>query len=82
MQHLLSQEVRPMLSKQAAHRKDLSGKPATFTHQHFREVASIIRKLGTERATWISEHFATELSVTNPRFDRHRFLMACQPVHE
>ena len=78
-----------MLTKQAAHRKDLSGKPATFTHQHFRKVAEIVRTMPTRdcgkheyvRAE-IAEHFATILADCNPNFDRHRFLMACQPQGE
>jgi hypothetical protein len=80
-----------MLTKHAAHRKDLSGKPATFTHQHFRKVAEIIRNMGPVHIPGASpsipnlrpilaEVFAEELAYTNPNFDRHRFLMACQPT--
>ena len=69
-----------MLSKDSAHRKDLSGKPASMTHQHFRQIAEIIREIDpalpmTSRE--IAGLFATRLAATNPKFDRHRFLMAC-----
>lgn len=76
-----------MPSKQAAHRKDTRQAPATFTHQHFRKVAEIIRAMGKPYAdrrvsdsgiALVAEHFARELADTNPNFDRHRFLMACQ----
>ena len=74
-----------MLTKQSAHRKDTRNAPASFTHQHFRKVAEIIR---TYRKEWptelgrieVAEHFADCLATTNPNFDRHRFLMACQPA--
>lgn len=67
-----------------ANKKDLrTDKRATFTHQHFRDIARIIRNMddGTV-ASWrfprlsIAERFADELARTNPRFDRERFLAA------
>lgn len=33
-----------MLTTKAAHRKDTRSAPATFTHQHFRKVAEILRQ--------------------------------------
>jgi hypothetical protein len=69
-----------MLTKQAAHRKDTRNAPATFTHQHFRTVAAIIRKANGKQGMItadIAHHFADALAATNPNFNRHRFLMAC-----
>ena len=76
-----------MLSANAAHRKDLSAKPASMTHQHYRAIAAIIRQMSTTRhmiwttqdAERVAVHFANELSATNPNFNRARFLAACQP---
>lgn len=71
------------LSTAAAYRKDTATKTATFTHQHFREVAAILRGLqdvaGLDVATHdrILQRFANALWHTNPRFDRARFLAAC-----
>ena len=72
-----------MLSKASAHRKDTRNAPATFTHQHFRTVAEIIRGLEPAdgpRMIYLDElagRFAESLAATNPNFDRTRFLMAC-----
>lgn len=76
-----------MLSKASAHRKDTRNAPATFTHQHFRKVAEIVRTMPTRdcgknqyvRAE-IAEYFAESLAATNPNFNRARFLTACQPT--
>jgi len=74
-----------MLSSKAAHRKDTRSAPATFTHQHFRKVAEIIRSLpckdsGPMGIVWpiVAVHFADALATTNPNFDRARFLAACK----
>ena len=73
-----------MLSTRAAHRKDLRGNPARMTHQHFREIAAIIRAMeGDTVASWcfprrsIAEHFAKRLGRTNGNFNTERFLAAC-----
>lgn len=75
-----------MLTAKAANRKDLSGKIATMTHQHFAFIASVIRNLPTRDCgkheyvrLEIAEHFAGCLDLTNERFDRDRSLAACQP---
>lgn len=70
------------LSPRAAHRKDLSGKPATMTHQHFRSIAESIRKLATHPSSELARdlvafRFADDLARTNPNFNRVRFLAAC-----
>ena len=72
-----------MLTKQSAHRKDTRNAPATFTHQHFRKVAEIIRGMPDMSMTPsnLAFYFADALADTNPNFDRHRFLMACQPTN-
>ena len=72
-----------MLSAKAANRKDLSAKPATMTHQHFRQIAAILRRMPTHAATLRVQRdsciaaFAEGLSGTNPNFDRARFVAAC-----
>jgi hypothetical protein len=71
-----------MLTTKAAHRKDLSGKPATMTHQHYRRIAEIIREMRmspnlADVRAFVAETFAEELAYTNPNFDRARFLAAC-----
>jgi hypothetical protein len=64
-----------------AHKKDLSGKTATMTHMHFRQIAEIIRDLdGTMTVSdrsCIAQHFAGELRKTNPNFKPERFIAAC-----
>jgi hypothetical protein len=66
-----------------ANKKDLSGKPAKMTHQHFRFIAEVIRKMPTHAATLRTQQvstansFADALDATNPMFDRTRFLAAC-----
>lgn len=70
-----------MLTAKAAHRKDLSGKPTTMTHQHFRKIAEIIRLYGSEQGeqdrAQVAAYFADELAATNPSFNRARFIAAC-----
>jgi hypothetical protein len=69
-----------MLSAKAANRKDLSAKPATMTHQHFRQIAAILRTIPQPDA--LAVRFADELAATNPRFDRTRFLAACRSTED
>jgi len=65
-----------MLNPQAALRKDLtSGKHVTFEHRHFAAIAAILREMGADAAT--INAWAYHLALTNPRFDRARFLKAC-----
>lgn len=70
-----------MLTKDTAHRKDLRTGVSDMQHRHFATVAAIIRGMDGEdfeglRPT-IARRFADELATTNPRFDRRRFLLAC-----
>ena len=70
------------LSPAAAHRKDLTEKPAVMSHAHFRTIAAILREeLAAAPITSrpIVDRFADALARTNPRFDRARFLTACTP---
>jgi hypothetical protein len=74
------------LTQSAAHGKD-RGKLGDMQHRHFATVATIISALDCTgydaepealRAD-IAKQFALRLADTNPRFDRERFLRACQP---
>lgn len=79
-----------MMTAKAAHKKDLSGKPVTMTHQHYRKIAEIIRGITVDGedvvgylkerhlTASIAEQFADALASTNPNFDRARFLAACK----
>lgn len=66
-----------MLSPRAAHRKDLSGKPASMTHQHFRKIAETIRSMPDSYGAAAASDFCNALAATNPNFDRRRFMAAC-----
>ena len=74
------------LTLAAAHRKDLTERAATMTHQHFRTIAAIIRAMPIHAPTLRAQQascataFADALALTNPRFDRARFLAACSPL--
>lgn len=71
------------LTERNALTKDLTmpqGK-AVMEHRHFAVVADILRRYHAPadpaRKAHIIEHFADELASTNPRFDRNRFIRAC-----
>lgn len=82
-----------MITAKAANRKDLSGKPATTTHQHYRFIAQIIRNLDIPvmnesgitghcgrhyvGRVELAEAFGNALAETNPNFDNDRFERAC-----
>lgn len=70
------------LSATAALSKDRTTS-CRMEHRHFAKIAGIIATLPRDldghfcsRAE-TARHFAAELSCTNPRFDRDRFLRAC-----
>lgn len=74
------------LTTETAARKDRRTGKAEMQHRHFATVAAIISsarystKLAHLRGAdidAIAEHFADELMSTNPRFDRDRFIAAC-----
>jgi len=82
------------LTPAAAHRKDLNAKPATMSHAHFRFLAGVLRDLqakgNAEDAGAVEKNegfaayrmqyrLADALALTNPRFNRARFLAACTP---
>jgi len=57
-----------------------------LTGQHFKFIASVIKDLNEEVLSdynhdftvyFVAEWFATALAKTNPQFDRHKFLEAC-----
>lgn len=70
-----------MLTPESAARKDRTSGLGELQHRHFATIAAIIRACPL---TWpdpdrvaIANHFANELARTNPKFDRKRFLTAC-----
>lgn len=66
------------LSQKAANSKDINTGKADMQHRHFATIATIIRSFPVdEERAHIAAHFADELSDTNPKFDRKRFLAAC-----
>ncbi len=65
------------LTKDSALRKDRTSAYSAMEHRHFATIAAILRKQGADRET--CQCWADELRHTNPRFDRARFLMACNP---
>lgn len=73
------------LKPEAALRKDkTNAKGEVLQHRHFAVIAGILSELdgdthGVNRSQHrdICEHFALRLAATNPRFDRKRFLVAC-----
>ena len=70
------------LSTTAAKAKDMRTHKVEMQHRHFATIAAIIKNLdngiGTGHdKTAIAEHFAEELSQTNPKFDKSRFIKAC-----
>ena len=64
------------LSEQAALNKDKRNAMSDMQHRHFATIAHIIRTMPGNRVR-AAYHFADELAKTNPRFDRARFLAAC-----
>lgn len=66
-----------------AHKKDLYARYCAMEHRHFATIAAIIRVAFESRPSRaddredVAYHFANELSQTNPKFDRKRFLAAC-----
>lgn len=69
------------LTTEAALRKDKTNAGATMEHRHFATIADILKRLhsigGDKNRTWVADYFASELAKTNPKFDRARFLRAC-----
>lgn len=66
------------LTAESALRKDrLNARAPVMEHRHFAVVAGVIAKLSCDVRLDIARHFANELAATNPRFNRHRFLRAC-----
>lgn len=69
-----------VLSTKAAHRKDTSVRLASVKmgHMHFAAIAHIIDTMPSVAGKAMAKyHFADKLAATNPRFDRERFLAAC-----
>lgn len=58
--------------------RDRLRRPPEFQHRHFVFLADVIADLSEEQRPQIAQLFAERLRSTNPRFDVHRFLEACQ----
>lgn len=71
----------PLTAESAARKDKTNARGATFEHRHFAALADMLARLhsvnGEKNRTWVCEYFANELANTNPRFDRARFLAAC-----
>lgn len=69
------------LSTKAAASKDKRAGLGEMQHRHFATVATIIHDMAIDAATreTIAAAFADKLALTNPRFDRRRFIAACIP---
>ena len=74
------------LTKDTAHRQDLTSGIGEMQHRHFATIATIIREstlLGNDATFSADERakvallFAGRLRATNSNFDRRRFLLAC-----
>jgi hypothetical protein len=48
-------------------------------HRHFATIAQIIAALPDDIGPVVAAHFADKLKLTNPAFDRTRFVVACIP---
>lgn len=74
------------LNKESALRKDETSGLSEMQHRHFATVAAIIKSLDLHNASRsgsdqlryaVAKQFADNLARTNPRFDRARFMRAC-----
>jgi len=68
------------LTPESAKRKDEDEDAglAPMQHRHFATIAKIIRSMPEASRAEAKKHFASALGKTNPRFDRERFLVACE----
>lgn len=66
------------LTTESALRKDrTSAQGATMEHRHFAFIANVLRDVPPKQRKAIVERFAQACAGSNPRFDRERFLTAC-----
>lgn len=49
-----------------------------FSKRHYEEIANLIKDLPYEMRFVVAQRFANYLEYDNPRFDRDKFLKACQ----
>lgn len=67
-----------MLTAQTALAKDIRTGLSPMQHRHFATVAAIIATMPDRPSAEVAaHHFAAELPATNPKFNRARFLAAC-----
>lgn len=68
-----------MLNTESALRKDKrTGLWGDMQHRHYATIAAIIASMPLPRRLTVAREFADYLPATNPRFDRTRFLKACE----
>lgn len=65
------------LTTESALRKDRTNANSTLEHRHFATIAAIIAELRDEDRQAMADFFVERLRGTNPRFDRRRFMLAC-----
>jgi hypothetical protein len=67
-----------MLTKQSALSKDQrnASKPV-MEHRHFAVVAGVLADLDDATREQVALHFAAKLAATNPKFNKARFMAAC-----
>ncbi len=67
-----------MLKPETALAKDRRTGLSPMQHRHFSTVAAILATMPDRASAEVAaHHFAAELPATNPKFDRARFLAAC-----
>lgn len=70
------------LTTQTAYRKDIAtAYTSKFQHRYFATIAAIIKDMNSctsYSGEDIANHFADKLARTNSRFNRARFLKACE----
>jgi len=68
-----------MLTESTALRKDQRNAKnlETLQHRHYAVIAGIIHRMPADQRAQTATHFARELTATNPKFSRSRFMTAC-----
>jgi len=67
-----------MLTNQAALSKDKrNSRNPVMEHRHFAVVAGVLASLDPYIRDEVAGHFADKLAETNPKFNRARFIAAC-----
>lgn len=71
------------LTKTAARAKDKRSKIGELQHRHFATIAALISKCrDSALRDEMAQYMGNSLRLTNPRFDRARFIAACKESTE